>query len=219
MRLWAMTGILLGLGFARYADAATLELDASRPGCGGYTSGVGTCDVGDGIGSIDVTWQLQAAESLNGYDLVVHWDPNEVILAAASQLYPDTGAPLPWDSEPNAPGDSAVVLSLTPATTTSLFRLTFTIQSLIHDEQADIWWTANGNGLSPGSVVLSNPSGSGVDLIAPSAVPTLMPLPLITLALLLAVSARSRPPPHPPAGGRRHSGPEGYRRRSSRLGM
>ncbi len=122
---------------------------------------------------VTVTWALDAPATLNGYDLNVGWDASELSLVAMEQLYPDdqpvNTIPFLVAPDPLQPlASEAVTLSLVGAATTSLLRLTFQTVSapafLLGNCEADVWWTANGNGLSPGSVVLSNPQGAAIDL-------------------------------------------------------
>jgi len=165
---------LLVLGLAARAGAVTVEIEPDEPGCGPYTAGVGACDVSARpSGQITVTWALDTQTTLNGYDFEVRWDAGELTLVSAEQLHPDTATPLSFVIEPSDPDDSrALVLSLTGAFTKQLFRLTFELDRMAADGQADVSWFANGNGLSPGSVVLDNLAGAGIDFDGgPDAVP------------------------------------------------
>jgi hypothetical protein len=154
-------------------DIAMSVASGSTTLCSGITGGVQKCSVsGLAGGTITVTWSLTSAQTLNGYDLDVSWDPAELTLLSADQLYPDSQAPnsIPFLVAPN-PGDpagsQAVVLSLVGFPTTALFRATFQLGAagvLPQDCAADIAWSANGNGLAPGSVVLTNPTGAAVDV-------------------------------------------------------
>ena len=178
---------LLGLGYPGLADAAVVSMITDAPGCGTYATGVGTCTVSDG--SIAVTWALAAPESLNGYDFEIRWDAGELTLTGATQLYPDTATPLAFLEEPSDPNDSrALVISLTPASTVSLFRLTFEAQPSAADGMADLWWFANGNGLAPGTVILENPSGAGIDMRAVPVPALNSPFRWVLAILMVALS-------------------------------
>ena len=161
------------------SDAAEIGLSAAQVGgptlCSGVSSGLGRCPapLTGSVTQIAVTIALGAPAALNGYDLNVGWDPGELALLAAEQLYPDAQPPgtIPFLVAPNPSNPTAseaVTLSLVPYATTTLVRLTFqTTQAasqMAGDCQADVWWTANGNGLSPAGVVLANPQGSAIDI-------------------------------------------------------
>lgn len=148
-----------------------MDVDAGSVSCDGIAAGVGDCDVsGQAPNQVTVTWSLSSAQGLNGYDLFVSWDPDELALVGSSQLYPDS---LPPDTvaflvapDPLDPDESSVLtLSLANVSTTSLFSVTFdVVGTLSADCEADVWWSASGSGLSPGTVLLENPGGAGVDL-------------------------------------------------------
>ena len=57
-----------------------------------------------------------------------------------------------------------MAISLLALPTTSLFRLSFEVAPNVPEGDADIWLFHNGNGLSPGSVVLENSDGAGLDI-------------------------------------------------------
>jgi len=140
--------------------------------CDNVTEGVVPCIFAAGGGSITVTWSLDAPTTLNGYDLNVNWDPSELTLFSSDQLFPDSSPPdtIPFLIEPNPAdpaGSAAAVLSLVSFQTTALFRATFLLpaaSSLPVDCLVDVSWNPNGNGLSPGSVDLTNEDGASVDL-------------------------------------------------------
>lgn len=132
--------------------------------CSGVSTGVTQCIV-EGGSTIEVTWSLSNQESLNGYDLEVRWNASALTLQSASQLFPDTGIAEPWLVEPSDPNaSSAVAISLVASPTTSLFRLSFDVAINVPDGDSDVFWFPNGNGLSPGSVVLENSDGAGLDI-------------------------------------------------------
>jgi hypothetical protein len=140
--------------------------------CSGVVSGTADCSMVSlpGNNQVTVTWSLPATTTLNGYDFDVQWQANELTLVSASQLLPHTQAPntIPFVVAPN-PADpvnsSAVALSLIAYPTNTLFSMTFTLASTLPaDCQPDVTWTPNGNGLAPGSAVLSNPAGASLDI-------------------------------------------------------
>jgi len=181
----------LALGLAGRAAAVDIEMSVDATGCSGYVAGVGLCVLSEGQSQITVTWTLSGQQTLNGYDLAVTWDSDELTLLSTAQLHPDTAAPLAWSIEPSDPTNSrALVFDLLPGVTTSLFRLVFAVDTAHEDGLADISWAANGDGLAPGTVVLDNGSGAAIDVAGPVAVPALPPAGLAILVLLLARSAR-----------------------------
>jgi len=189
--------LLLSLLVPAIAPAAVVSMSVDRPGCTGYTSGTGSCEAGSGT-AVSVTWSLQTQESLNGYQLQIRWDPGELALTGAEQLYPDTGTPVAFTSEPSDPNASvasAFVLP-SPAATMQLFRLHFAATPTGSDGQADLSWFAQGAGLSPASVVLENPGGAGIDFV-PSGEPVPVPVAgrrgLFALALGILLAAAAGP--------------------------
>ncbi len=178
------------------ASGAEIQMSAP-PSCGPVSAGVASCLVVPGS-LLDVTFALDAPESLNGYDLEVRWDDSELTLVSATQLHPDTGTPGPFLEEPSDPADSrAAVFEFDAIETTQLFRLRFETSFGALDGQADLWWFPNNNGLAPASVTLENAAGAALD-IGPidEAIPALGPTSRTIVALLLALAgtrvARSR---------------------------
>jgi hypothetical protein len=192
-----LAGTLLTVAaLALPAEAAIVAMSVDQQGCGGYTSGTGTCEVVPGS-ELSVTWALEAQETLNGYQLQIRWDPSELSLIRAVQLFPDTAPPVAWTVEPSDPNASvASAFRLpTPADTTLLFRLDFLAIPSGNDAKQDLWWFPQGAGLTPGSVALDNPAGAGIDFTAvPIAVPSLSRWGSALLALaLVALAAGVRP--------------------------
>lgn len=146
-------------------------------GCTNVTSGLASCDARllDAGDLVTVTWSLSSAQTLNGYDFTITWDPEELTLFACDNLYPDTEAPgtedfliSPCDGA-DPEGSDAVALSLVGFETTALFSLTFQVTEFATcdtDGLVDFAWTPNGNGLAPGEVHLLN-GGAGGDLNVP----------------------------------------------------
>jgi len=149
---------------------------------------------------VTYTVALSAATSLNGYDLTVQWDTSELTLTSASQLFPDSLPPdtFAFTVSPLAgtPGDARTsTVSLTAFTTTSLFSLTFTAANPVADGLDDVRVFAdpvnNGNGLSPGTVTLDNPTGVGFD-VTPAPEPDRAALLLASLGTLSVLALRAR---------------------------
>jgi hypothetical protein len=119
----------IALALAVYAGPSTaaviaLELD---PACDTVTTGQATCEVQSGS-TVEVTFTLSPGtpETINGYDLEVRWDSDELTLQSTAQLSPDTGTPEPFLEAPSDPTDSrAFVFAVTASETTQLFRMTF----------------------------------------------------------------------------------------------
>ena len=179
------------------ASGAEIQMSAPLQGCGPVVSGIETCRVAPGS-LLDVTFALDAAQSLNGYDLEIRWDASELTFVSATQLHPDTGTPGPFLEEPSDPADSrAAVFEFDAEQTTQLFELRFQTAVGSLDGQADLWWFPNNDGLAPASVTLDNPSGAALD-VGPTAevIPVLGVASRGLVALLLALAgclvARSR---------------------------
>jgi hypothetical protein len=186
------------------AHAVDIDMSVSADGevrCEGIVTGVVPCDL-TGVGfprEITVTWSLDSAQLLNGYDLNVQWDPGELTLLSSSQLLPDSEPPdtNPFlvEPDPDDPqGSMAVVLLLESFQTTALFRMTFALAgSLPADGMADISWTPNGNGLSPAGVVLDNDDGAKIDVFVPEPVPALGRVGWLLLAAALVTIGAAAP--------------------------
>lgn len=195
-RLAAAALLLAGLAAPHAARAVVVSMTASPPACGGaVTAGTVACPV-DAGSSLSLVFALDAATALNGYQLNLRWDPSELSLLGASQLFPDAGTPVAFTS---APGDPAASVASAfvfpdPAVTTLLFQLDFQATPAGDDGQPDVWWFPQGAGLSPGSVVLENPAGAALDVTPAPVVPAL-PGALVPLLLagLLAGGARRLP--------------------------
>jgi hypothetical protein len=144
--------------------------------CATTLSGVVECDLtGLTAGTqVTFTWALAATTVLNGYDLHVGWDPDELTPVSCTNLYPDSQPAgtvnfldSPCLTPPTDPPEGdALALSLVAFQTTGLFQMTFAVTNTIlcdADEEPDVYWTPNGNGLAPVSAVLTNPDGAGAD--------------------------------------------------------
>ncbi len=156
------------------APAAAVNITLSGPTSGPVASGVGSEDAA-GASQVTFTVAFDTETAITGYDVSVAWDPTEVALVAAQQLFPDTGAPGPFFVSPVG-GDSAgsrvaAIAGFSPVPTMLLFGLTFDrLGASNADGAADVRVfldaPTNGPGLSPGGVTLGNPLGAGIDLVA-----------------------------------------------------
>lgn len=178
------------------AAAVDVTIVTSAPGtsCPDVAEGTGTCEIAAST-QFDVVWQLDSQQSLNGYDLEIRWDASELTLISATPLYPDTGSPVPFLEEPSNPdASSAVALSVVALDTTQLFSLRFEASPGASPDGPDLSWFANGNGLSPASVVLLDPGGGAWDFYDASGMPV-VPVGggwLLAAALLVAGGIRLR---------------------------
>jgi hypothetical protein len=147
-------------------------------GCTNVTSGVASCDtrLSEAGDQVTVTWSLTSTQTLNGFDFAISWDAEELTLLSCQMLYPDTQPPgtVPFFLSPcdaNDPeGSDATAVSSVGFQSTALFSLTFEMTDFVAcdtDGLADLTWTPYGNGLSPGSVVLTNPGGASADMSVP----------------------------------------------------
>jgi hypothetical protein len=174
---WALAAGLVWAGApAAAVDVILTGTSTSGTVCASTTTGVTECDVTGMTPGQEVTftWVLDSAHALNGYDLAVSWDPEELTPISCTELYPDSQPPgtVPFLTSPcpalptDLPPRNATALSLVAFQTTALFSMTFQVTSVVlcdADGEADLAWSANGNGLSPGSVVLENTDGAGAD--------------------------------------------------------
>lgn len=183
-RASSVLALLLALGItSAQAGAAVISMDVDPPGCAGFVAGTGTCEVAPGT-TLAVTWSLTAPELLNGYQLEIRWDPTELTLLGSTQLFPDSGTPVPFTQQPGDPSDSrASAFSFDPQSTLGLFRVTFQASPAGGDGQPDVWWFPVGAGLSPAGVVLENPAGAAIDLT-----PTALGVPALGLLGGLALA-------------------------------
>lgn len=162
--LLPLAAALLGVaGPARAADVH-VRMSAPATSCADVETGVVACEVGGGE-VFDAIWRLDSQQPLNGYDLEIRWDAGELTLVSATPLYPDTGTAVAFLEAPSDPeSSSAIALSFVAQQTTALFSLRFEASPKAGPDGADLWWFANGNGLSPASAVLQNPEGGAWDL-------------------------------------------------------
>jgi hypothetical protein len=174
-------GFLAGTLAAR--PAAALSLTLAGPTSGALTTGIGVESAAPST-QLSFTIGLDAATSINGYDVTIAWDPSELAFFSATPV-----AGLAFGPGPN-PGQSAgtrvASLSLAGVLTTTLFSLTFDVlantQDGLSDVQVLVDALANGSGISPGSLALANPTGAGIDVIPEPASGALLALGLASLA-------------------------------------
>lgn len=180
LALLGAVGLVSGM-----ASAAVVEMSVEGTACSGIDSGVQPCAVSFGQ-TVVVTWQLDQQTLLNGYNLELRWNPDELTLLGSTPLHPDTGTPAPFQEAPGDPADSAAfAIVFIAENTTDLFQVSFQAHPASEPTGSDLLWFPNGNGLSPGSVVLENPAGAAIDfqrLVPPPEVPGLGPIGLCLLA-------------------------------------
>jgi hypothetical protein len=174
--LAAAAGLAATATPAGAVDVVLTGTTAAGTVCSSTLSGITACNVlGMTAGQqVTFTWSLSSPQALNGYDIHVEWDPDELTPVSCTPLYPDTqppgtpefvGSPCPALPTDPPEGDAASV-SLVALQTTGLFSMTFEVTSTIFcdaDDEADLFWTPNGAAFSPTSVVLDNPAGAGAD--------------------------------------------------------
>jgi hypothetical protein len=190
-------GILLALLVGSGASAVEIEMTVSGAAgtlCSGIVSGTQPCEVLSGQ-VIDVTWSLDQQTLLNGYDLEIRWNPNELSLLSSTPLHPDTGTAAPFVVEPSDPTDSqALAVIFTAENTTQLFRMSFEVSPRYGIHGADLSWLP-ASGLSPGTLVLENDTGAAIDFRTANDFSDIPAMPewgrgLLGLLLLFAAGAR-----------------------------
>jgi hypothetical protein len=165
------------------APAAALSLTLAGPTSGALSTGVGV-EAAAPSTQLGFTVGLDAATSINGYDVTIAWDPTELALASATPV-----AGLAFGPAPN-PGQSAgtrvASLSLPGVLTATLFSLSFDVLATTQDGLADVRVFvdagANGSGIAPGSLALANPTGAGIDVIPEPSSQALLGFGLVGLA-------------------------------------
>jgi hypothetical protein len=170
-------GWALALALVLAAPASGLSLLLEGPSTGPFGQGLAVEEATSGD-TITLTISLDLSVSLNGYDLLLTWDPTELALLAASDL---TGLGL--DVNPTSgvgfPRRVATI-SLGAVTGADLVALQFRVVSVVRDGAADFSFATNGSGLSPGSLVLAAPPTAAIAIPEP-ALPILLLLGLLGL--------------------------------------
>lgn len=189
--LVAALALALTTGAAQAASALSLTL--AGPTSGPLAAGIGTESTSAGS-QLSFAIGLDAATSINGYDVTLAWDSAELSLVAASPA-----AGLPFSVSPGAGGSAGsrvASITLTTALTALLFSVTFDVLATTADGVADVRIFVdagvNGSGIAPGSLSLANPGGAGIDVIPEPASGALLALGLAGLSAARARARRSR---------------------------
>jgi hypothetical protein len=155
--------------------AGALSLSMAGPTSGPITTGLGVENpsVGD---PITFTVALDATAEIQGYDLIMSWDPAELAFLSATDLSGIGFDVAPLGSTPE--GERVAAIDLAPVSTAALFRVDFEVLAVLRDGVADLRVVANGSGIAPGSLSLSN-GAAGVAF----ALPEPHAAALLTLAL------------------------------------
>jgi len=179
VRGWNFVGWALALALVSAAPASGLSLLLEGPTTGPFGQGLAIEEATAGD-MITFTISLDLSVSLNGYDLLLTWDPTELALLAASDL---TGLGLDVNPTSSVGFPRRVAaISLGAVTSADLVALEFSVVSVVRDGAADFSFTTNGSGLSPGSLVLAAPPTAAIAL----------PEPALSLLLLLGLSGLHR---------------------------
>ena len=179
MRGSSYLGFALALALFPAAPASGLSLLLEGPTTGPFGEGLASeqATAGD---VITFTISLDLSVSLNGYDLLLTWDPTELALLAASDL---TGLGLDVDPTSGAGFPRRVAtISLGAVTSEDLVALEFSVVAVVPDGAADFSFATNGSGLSPGSLVLAAPPTAAIAV----------PEPALSLLLLLGLAGLHR---------------------------
>jgi len=186
--------ILAGLVLSLAPASWSLSITLSGPTVTDITSGVATEDVTD-ITQITFSVGLDAPTDINGYDLTLAWDPFELRLSSATPIWGFGFTRPPSELEYAGTRVAAILTSVMNAST--LFSVTFDVLQAaaffddgLPDVEIYVDPIVNGEGISPGSLSISNPTGAGIDVVdfsppTTSTVPVLPPWGGLVLAGLL----------------------------------
>jgi len=156
--------VMVTLGLAD--GAAGLSITVAGPSSGPLGAGTGSEPAVPGD-ELTFTVGLDAATSINGYDLTISWDPSELSFSSALELSGLGFDVAPVGSSPA--GERVAAISLTAASSTALFQVTFGVVAVVPDGLSDfavfVDPQANGSGIAPGSLSLENPGGAGLDVV------------------------------------------------------
>lgn len=169
------------------AAAGALSLSVAGPTSGPITTGLGVEDplVGSGL---TFTVGLDATTAIQGYDLILSWDPTELAFLSATDLSGIGFDVAPVGATPA--GERVAAIDLAPLSTTALFQVDFQVLAVAADGGVDLQLVANGSGVAPGSLSLAN-GATGVAFAVPE--PGTAALLGGVLAALRASSPRRRP--------------------------
>ncbi len=151
------------LGLLVPAGAGALSLSVAGPTSGPVTSGLGIEDPSVGS-SLTFTVGLDAPAAIQGYDLILSWDPAELSFVSAADL-----SGLGFDVTPlgaTPAGERAAAIELVAVAAASLFQVTFQVLAVVTDGAVDLRVVANGSGIAPGSLSLAN-GAAGVVFAVP----------------------------------------------------
>jgi hypothetical protein len=143
--------------------AGALSLSLAGPTSGPITAGLGVEDPTAGS-AVTFTVALDATASIQGYDLVLSWDPAELAFLSATDLSGIGFDVAPFGSTPG--GERVAAIDLAPVSTAALFEADFQVLAVVGDGAADLRIVANGSGIAPGSLTLSN-GAAGVAIAVP----------------------------------------------------
>ncbi len=158
--------MLLALGIAPEAGAVNIALSGPTTS---VITGVGLEEV-FAEDEITFTFSLDVPSDVQGYGLIVGWDPSELELVGSQELLSGGLFDFTRGPDPLEPGGTRViaVFGATASGAVDLFSLTFRAIAPSLDGLPDLSWIPEDNGLGPPEVVLTNPAGAGID-VAPSA--------------------------------------------------
>ena len=175
--------VLLVLVVFAVRSASALSLTLAGPTSGSLTSGIGV-EVAAPATQLSFAIGLDAAATLNGYDVTIAWDAGELGLVSATPVAGLTFSPAPNASQ--SAGTRVASLSLSGVLTAALFSLSFDVLGNTKDGLADFRFfvdaLANGSGIAPGSLALANPTGAGIDVIPEPGSLALLGLGLVAAA-------------------------------------
>ena len=187
VRLFRAVVPVLGLAFlALPQPASALSLTLSGPTVGPLVGGTGSESAAVGT-QVTFTVGLDAAPSVNGYDVTIAWDAIELAFLSASDL-----SGLGFDVAPagtTASGERVAAIALQAVATASLFSVSFDVLAPLGDGLRDfevlVIPATNGSGIAPGTLSLANgAAGVGIDVVPEPGSAALLAGALAALAAL-----------------------------------